>query len=847
MKQQFKYQISPEGPLDAKIAVVCEKPAEEESAQNRLLVGVTGRMVRRHLRGVGLHAGIERWEADAQGVRHIAEVTPSRDVFLTNAVQRYDDPTANPTVQDIIREQPRLFSELARLRNLRCIVAMGNIALAAVGNFAYSQVNKDGDPTGILQYRGSVLPIPGLSCKMVPTVHPSFYVRGEWRYRSIVSHDIQRAAEQLSFHEIQRKQRTLHIEPGSLKEALGWIEAAAEGQYLEHDLETFQWPRKKTHIATGKRVDSGIWYISCVGFSNDPSEGWCIPITRNNREPYWDVEQEAIIWQRLQWLFNLPYKIYTGQNQLFDLWHERRNTLTVRNTSQGLDSMYMHRLRAPDLPHDLGFLTSIYTDPPEPYYKNESGKWEAEITVPEKQFWRYNCKDASLGLEVTLNIKKDLESTGQFDYYMRYMQPQVPVLLDMQVRGMHIDTTRLERLRKECKNEIAEREENLWKDIGWRPNTKSPIDMSRLLDQFGIRYKRTEKAQRARIREEDLFTYAHNYPDARDALRHCIGITQRRTLLSNFLYPALDTDDFYHPSYDLSHAKNGRLSSEGADEGGFQAQNLPSYCRLMVVPDDDDCELTKADLAQADNRCVVWDAGDSYAMDCFKQGLNMHRVRAATIFRGWQPSSGLPSQVLLDSIEKLCPVCTLNGVKDCSHSQYFISKQGGHATNYGMGARHWIEDILPPFDLWLELDEAQRILGLCRTRAIRLWQDNTFEQLCQSPWLESPCGRKREFYGYPGSKPDAKIHRDALSWKGSVCVGHVTNLAMVRLYGDLQPIPKARIVTQTHDSLLVNHRRCDRDVVWELINKAFYCPLNFHNNELLIPVEMSAGPSWGEA
>ena len=136
------YHVGAEGPLSARIAVVAEKGANTEVQYSRPMVGTTGSMIREHLRRAGLDAGSGYWNPIHDKGRI------SKDVWLTNAVHNFPDPGANPTTGDLVREQPRLYRELAGLPNLNCIVAVGAHALASLTNFKY---------TDILNRRGSRL------------------------------------------------------------------------------------------------------------------------------------------------------------------------------------------------------------------------------------------------------------------------------------------------------------------------------------------------------------------------------------------------------------------------------------------------------------------------------------------------------------------------------------------------------------------------------------------------------------------------------------------------------------------------------------------------------------------
>jgi uracil-DNA glycosylase family 4 len=371
----FKYNILAEGPTTAKLAVVCEKPAKDEVDANRLLVGESGRRVRDHLRAAGFEPG--------------SLATLSKNVWLTNVVQSFDE-IGNPTNADIIREQPRLYTELCNLPNLNCILAMGAVALASLSNFRY---------TAISHYRGSRL-YTAFGKKMVPTFHPAHYMRGEWRYQSVVQFDVNHAAQEAQWPEIRKTQRSFNIGP-TFKEAMGWFGhlqnyPTSVSPYISFDLETV-------------RGRNGTWYISCIAFSVDPTEAFCIPLLHKDRSPYWpEISVESQIWLKIAELLSLPNRVYVGQNLAgFDCWELRKHGILTPYMSTGFDTYSAHSLLAPDLPHKLEFITSIYTD--EEYYKDESGRGETFGLVPEEQFWIYCCKDAAFTLESAIAMIKDMK------------------------------------------------------------------------------------------------------------------------------------------------------------------------------------------------------------------------------------------------------------------------------------------------------------------------------------------------------------------------------------------------------------------------------------------------------
>jgi hypothetical protein len=158
-----------------------------------------------------------------------------------------------------------------------------------------------------------------------------------------------------------------------------------------------------------RRGAHGTWYISCIAFSSIPTEAYCIPLMRQDRTPYWpNISDESLIWRAIAEILNLPNVTYITQNGCaFDGPILRKHGVVLEKMSNGFDTFSSHSLLAPDLPHDLGFLVSIYTD--EPYYKDESGRSEyLRGEGGEDMYWTYACKDAALTLEGAHGIMADL-------------------------------------------------------------------------------------------------------------------------------------------------------------------------------------------------------------------------------------------------------------------------------------------------------------------------------------------------------------------------------------------------------------------------------------------------------
>jgi DNA polymerase I-like protein with 3'-5' exonuclease and polymerase domains len=432
--------------------------------------------------------------------------------------------------------------------------------------------------------------------------------------------------------------------------------------------------------------------------------------------------------------------------------------------------------------------------------------------------------------------------------YMDEIQALWPVSFSMQTGGMHIDVPALIQVRKDVAIGVTLREANLKSLIGWIPNTKSYIDMGKLLEQFGVPVQRTPSG-RPKISKEVLLLYGSRFPDIRPALSECLEITKRRTLASNFLGMALDQSDYYHPTYRLNGTKQGRFASEGADEGGPQGQNWPTHLRNIVIPDSLNDELTSADMKQAEAMLVAWDSQDIFWIRCFEAKKDAHRVMGLILFQDWDIRTGLPNDNLIATIKEVCDVCANEGLSECTHSQRFIGKSSGFAFKYGMGARKYVTKQLPPAGLFMSESEGKRIRSKVITPALAKWQQFGGQKLESNRWQENILGRRREFYG----QIDNEMTREYLAWSVSSVISIIVSRAMMKFdklsdkIKGTSNLPKPRIMTCTHDSLLINHRKSMRRDVHEALTESFYHPLSYHGRALNIPLGIKAGENWRDA
>lgn len=342
------------------IAIVGEAYGEQEERTHIPFIGAAGQELTKMLRD----AGIDRSECLLTNVFNLrppnndlasfcgkkAEVTARYVSERPDLVERFPGyPWPESYIWGPISGagkylSPRYLPELARLRreldrpDVDLVIALGNTA-------CWGLLGR----TGIGKLRGYVYNSTLLSrLRVLPTYHPAAILR-QYANRPIVVADFQKAL----------RERTRLISGGGLpaSKRILWIEPE------EKDLEDwwrqyvpYPWTRLSVDIETHRGT------ITCIGFGVEGC-GLSIPFSKqpDGGGDYWpDVETEGRI---LGWvcskLAGPNPKIF--QNAQYDLqWIWKKWGQPVNRVED--DTMLIHHALQPEMPKDLGFLGSVYTE-----------------------------------------------------------------------------------------------------------------------------------------------------------------------------------------------------------------------------------------------------------------------------------------------------------------------------------------------------------------------------------------------------------------------------------------------------------------------------------------------------
>jgi DNA polymerase I-like protein with 3'-5' exonuclease and polymerase domains len=407
----------------------------------------------------------------------------------------------------------------------------------------------------------------------------------------------------------------------SFDEAMAWIEKMrTEGLPVGLDIET----------SSGETI--------AVGLANSAYEGMCINF-RTKDTNRWTRQEERLLWLAIGRLVREPETRLVMQNGMYDaswLWFVDR----VKIERFWFDTMLAHHTLYPIMPHNLGFLTTQYTN--HPYYKDEGKVWKDGGDIDAE--WRYNCKDAAVLIAIMQRELKELEAQGLSEFFFSHVMPLQPELVDMTVHGVLVDEELKAQISVDMKESVSAlkaeyfaKVQELTRDPEYRPNPASPKQMAELffkrLRLVG-RGVATDKENRRRMRE-----HPRTPDDAKELLLLVDKLAEESKFASTYAEMTIDDDGRIRTEYKQMGVVKapGRLSSAGTGWGtGANLQNQPGRAHNMFIADDG-YELSYFDLKQAEACVVGWRYVIPHWMEDFTRmrldgSFDAHRSLAAIMF-----------------------------------------------------------------------------------------------------------------------------------------------------------------------------------------------------------------------
>ncbi len=833
----FSVYVPAKGMFGAKIAIVGEGPSYEEVSALEPFVGPSGKFLTRLL----LEANIERSSCWITNVsKYMAPPSPrdKKIPFWTRA-------------RSVGIDKDKCIAELrTELQQIKpnVIIALGGTALEAL-----TGKNK------IMDWRGSIL--NGMGFKVIPTYHPAHILHGEgevkgYYNRQVMLFDLLRAKKESfspGFESLPK--RMLHVARSS-HELYDFIQRNKNNRFPSADIEAIN------------------CIPVCLGISYNPNEGITIPLW--NVDGISTLPDSEIIncWSLLSNL--LANNDVVGANFGYDRDKIKRLGFIIRSLKS--DTMLKAFCINPELPKNLAFNTSIYTN--EPFYKNE-GMYDGSLD----DLFIGCARDACCTKEVDLAMDTDIDTMGLRKYYENFILPLHSVY------HFRNDDTAIEQVGFRCDESIRaallekyiqwdeDVRYKLFKITGEYVNTSSPKQVSKLLYEDW-------KCPVGSGTGEEAITSILNSPQVKNPL-HREGmeliLEDRRVkkTITSYLYSPTDYDGRMRTSYFLC-LETGRSATQqqeapirptlvydGYEDGkkvkkrqalGMAFQTITKHgeigpdIRTMLCVDlpDSNAEegyiFLQADSSQAEARVIFLLAEDYIALEAIDKH-DYHALTASWFFGGKEEDYSKRTLGYESPIR-------------------FAGKTLRHAGHLGASKRRASIEVNTQarkfkIDYRISESEAGRALTIFHKKQPKIkevFQNGVIKALEKNRRLTAPVP-----YGIDADKGGTRIFferwgdelfRQAFSYLPQRTVSENTKRAALAIRGnpDRNIIGRAewiKILCESHDSLLcqvpIKHANEAALILKEELEKPIdFSGCSLPRGELIIPCEIESGYNYKE-
>lgn len=364
----------------------------------------------------------------------------------------------------------------------------------------------------------------------------------------------------------------------------------------------------------------------------------CIPFLQQGGWTYWSADVEVRIREQLRWALGqswIPKVFHNGSFDTSVLW---AHGLQVGGWAY--DTMQAHHVIDGELPHNLGYVGSLYLDTR--YWKDDVKGAEGWLNLADDVLRSYNLRDVKVTLDVMGPLHARVVELGLWELYAEEIA-LCHIMTRATIRGIALDYNR---------RDNPNIDPDTGKPIGLGPqlhiqlddalmtlrqlagsSTFDPMKPQQLRDFLFTRMglpvvKYSRKSGLPQVDKEALMLLAlgAETDDQRAALRGIVVFRQARKFLSDFVEGlAILGDGRLHPSWKLLPV-TGRWSSSP------NAQNFSKKIK-SIFRAGPGMMLTGVDLSQAELRYVGYLADETTLLEMYDLNVNVHTVNAGLLFQ----------------------------------------------------------------------------------------------------------------------------------------------------------------------------------------------------------------------
>lgn len=562
-------------------------------------------------------------------------------------------------------------------------------------------------------------------------------------------------------------------------------------------------------------LDTHLAELVCISFAFKKNEAYCVTIPKDRVEAKKVVEEFRLVFEdeKIQ-------KI--GQNIKYDILMLMQYGIDVKGPLY--DTMIGHYLVQPELKHNLDYLCETYLG----YQKVETEtligkKGRSQLTmrqVPVEKLRDYACEDADLTLQLKQALDPDLDKFGVRKVFEEIEMPLIPVLADMEMSGVTLNTNELNEYAEVLRKQLIELEKEIKELAGEDFNLSSPKQLGPILFEklkIDSNAKKTKTKQYS-TSEEVLIKLVDKHP----IIEKILDFRGLKKLLSTYVeaLPQLVNPKTgkVHTSYNQAIAATGRLSSTNPN-----LQNIPirdengREIRKAFTASDENHLFLSADYSQIELRIMAALSKDEQMIRAFRVEQDIHAITASRIYKV--------------------------ALKEVTSDMRRKAKTANFGIIYGISAFGLSERLN------ISRTEAKNLIDgyFENFKKVKGYMDEIIKVAREKGYVETIKGRRRYLNDINSANAVVRgvAERNAINAPIQGSAADIIKLAMINIWKELlRNNLDAKMILQVHDELNFNVPKDELEQVKDIVKEQME---NAVDIGLPLTVEMNAAPNWLEA
>ena len=412
-------------------------------------------------------------------------------------------------------------------------------------------------------------------------------------------------------------------------------------------------------------------------------------------------------------------------------------------------------------------------------------------------------------------FEADIKKNEQEDLYYKIELPLVEVLADMQITGMYVDKSELEKFGNMLKSRIEVLTSEIYDYAGEEFNINSPKQLGNILfEKLSLPHgKKTKSGYSTNI--DVLNKLMGEHPIIEDIMEYRTLTKLNSTYVDSLISIINPVTGRIHSSFNQTVTATGRISSTEPN-----LQNIPvrtdigREIRKMFTAEGDNRVLVDADYSQIELRVLADISGDENMCGAFRNNIDIHRQTASQVF-----------DVPLDEVDS---------------TMRFRAKAVDFGIVYGIGAFSLAQDLK------ISRKEADQYIKhyLEHYPKVDEYMKNIVEKAKEDGYVTTMYNRRRYL---PELKASNKItqafgERVAMNAPIQGTAADIIKIAMVNVYNRLKREGlKSKLVLQVHDELIVEAVSDEKEAVERVVREEMQ---NAAKLKVPLIVDLNVGHSW---